>query len=127
MGDSYSGSTSGSEPENGGSIPLSPAKRFDMVSPIQISGTTVDGKDVIAGVFYLTSTIGLPLSFCIDLIYKRGMVVDWMDFYRQSIKEGEKHSRIIDKIKGALQDSCDKKTESEVMKRLLLCTSPAAT
>jgi len=54
------------------------------------------------------------------------VVVDWMDFYNQSIKEGEKHSRIMDKIKGALQDSCDKKTESEVMKRLLLCTPHAA-
>jgi hypothetical protein len=94
------------------------AKRSKGGSPVQISGKTIDGKFVVRGVHYIVSSIGLPLELCIEFLQKHNMVVDWVEYYTQSVKDCGKPDRVMEKIRGALQDTCDKEIQEKVIERL---------
>ena len=49
------------------------------------------------------------------------MIIDWLDYYSQAIKEGGKPDRVIERIRGVLQDCSDKETEKNVIERLQFC------
>lgn len=86
---------------------------------LHVSGKTVEGKPVVQGVFYITSTIGLPLEIILDTLTKQGMVIDWKDFYEDSFKNGQKPDRIIMRIESAVGDCFGPKYREEVSRRLL--------
>jgi len=87
-----------------------------------INGYTSDKKIVVGGVFSVYSSLtGLPLEDIINILYKNDMIIDWLDFYNQAMKEGWKPDRTIIKIKGALEDSFGLIYSREVIKRLKFC------
>jgi hypothetical protein len=64
----------------------------------QVSGKTVDGKLVIKGIYFVVSSIGLPLENVLEILQKENMVVDWLDYYDNALNHGSKSSRIMERI-----------------------------
>ena len=76
---------------------------------------------MVKGVFPLFSSLtGLPLQDILEILKQNNMVVDWVDFYEQSIKEGWKPDRTIIKIRDSVGDVFGSKYGEEVKKRLII-------
>lgn len=66
----------------------------------------------------MSSLLGLPLEEVVYLLYKENMVVDWMEFYTDAIKNGWNSERTINKICVAVEETYGKDYSTEVRKRL---------
>lgn len=84
---------------------------------LKISGKTIDGKPVVQGVFHVTSTHGIPLEVILDILTKRGMVIDWEDFIKNSLSNGGNPDTIRYRVETAVGDCFGSKYREEVMKR----------
>lgn len=67
-------------------------------------GETTDGKTVVAGVFTLMSTHGLPLEFILEELKSRGLVTDWVDFVVKARADGWKDRTIVTRVEAAVGD-----------------------
>lgn len=43
---------------------------------------------IVQGVFYLVDTEGIPLEIIMEELKDRGMMPDWIDFFREALKSG---------------------------------------
>jgi len=82
------------------------------------SGITTEGQPVIAGVFPLVGTHGVPLEFVLSEFKRCGQDVDWPDYVRGAIKDGHKPRTIKARILSAVGDVFGPKHAAEVKKRL---------
>ena len=90
-------------------------------SGLTIEGKTSDGKLVVSGIFKMvSSTIGLPLEFLLEIIDKNNMVISWTHFIEESLKSGWKWKTIENRIEYSVKEVYDKEYCSEVMKRINL-------
>jgi hypothetical protein len=87
---------------------------------LTVSGKTIDGKMVVRGLSKIVSTYGIPLEDCLEILVKKNMVVDWEDYYKESIKSGVKESSLVFKIESAVGDCFGSEYREEVSKRLKL-------
>jgi hypothetical protein len=56
-----------------------------------VSGQTIEGQNVYAGVWSLHATHGIPL----DVIFQKiEGVVDWVDFFKCAAADGVNHNRL---------------------------------
>jgi len=55
---------------------------------INIVGVSEDGKKVVAGVFRLFDTVGLPLEIIFERIKNEDWIVDWKEFIGDARKHG---------------------------------------
>ena len=85
---------------------------------LKLSGRTIEGKLVIANIFQVTSTIGLPLEIIVDVLNKRDMIINWQDFLNCSIASGARLDTTLNKIENAIGDVFGSKYKEEVMSRL---------
>ena len=53
-------------------------------------GATEDGGPVMADVFYLVGTHGIPLEVVLELMKARGMLVSWPLYVEDAMKDGAK-------------------------------------
>ena len=60
----------------------------------------------------------MPLEILLDILTKRGMVIDWKDFYKTSLSYGCNPSTVIHKIESAIGDYFGSKYREEVIKRI---------
>jgi hypothetical protein len=91
-------------------------------SPVKISGKTEDGKLVLSGVFRIVSSLtGLPLEIVLDQLDKKGMVVNWLDYFYDSVDSGMKPERVIERIRNAVGDVHGTDVGNEVIQRLKYC------
>ena len=67
-------------------------------SSLSLSGTTVDGKPVMSGVYNFHQSLGFPLELTFLELKDASFVPDWLDFYRLATDNGMGHDRIISKI-----------------------------
>lgn len=67
-----------------------------------------------------SSLTGLPLENILEVLRKHNMIVDWIDFYEQSVKEGWKSNRTINKIKESVSEIYGTEFGIETEKRLNL-------
>jgi hypothetical protein len=72
---------------------------------LRYNGITTDKKIVIAGVFYFTSTHGLPLEIILGEFNNNNMVVDWYDYCKSALKFGQKESSMRAGIREAIVDN----------------------
>ena len=87
---------------------------------LTVVGKTDDGKLVVQGVFKITTSIlGLPLEYVLLILKENNMIVDWIDFYKESVQNKWKSKTLITKIEASIIEIYDKKYCNEVMKRLL--------
>ena len=97
------------------------AKSIRGGSPLTISGKTLDGRPVVRGVFQWVSTYGLPLEVILDGLQKSGLMVDWLHFYDECIKEGWRPEGVKEKIRSAVGDIYGREHGEETIRRLETC------
>ncbi len=68
--------------------------------------------------FKVHETYGIPLELMIYQLNKHSYIIDWINFYEDSIKDGWNPRTTLSKIEVALIDSCGKVYSSEVITRL---------
>lgn len=74
---------------------------------------------MITGLFFpVSSLFGLPLEEVVYRLSKENMVVDWIDFYEDAIKNGWHPERTINKIVVSVEETFGKEYSMEVRKRL---------
>ena len=84
-----------------------------------VVGETVDGKEVIKGLFLVHSSLtGLPLEDCLKFLKEQNMVVDWIDFIEDSIKYEWKMKTTLIRIETSVTEVYGKEYCQEVMKRI---------
>lgn len=85
---------------------------------LQVVGQTEDGKPVVAGVFRLEDTEGIPLHVSLDYLNESGFMPDWTDFYIEARKNGWKHKTIVRKLGEAIEEIYGGKFRDVVIERL---------
>jgi len=86
---------------------------------LTVVGQTVDGKKVVQGLFLLsTSVTGLPLEDCLEILKKNDLIVDWIDFIKDSIKYEWKMERTLIRIEISVEEVYGKEYCKEVMRRI---------
>jgi hypothetical protein len=74
---------------------------------------------VVRGVFPVFSSLtGLPLQDILLILEQNNMVVDWVDFYEQSIKGGWRSDRTIMKIRDSVGDVFGSEVGIKIIERL---------
>jgi len=61
---------------------------------------------------------GLPLEYALQMLDKEGMVVDWIDYYEESLKNGWSTKTALNRIETAVGDYFGNTYKEEVIKRL---------
>lgn len=88
---------------------------------MKVVGKTEEGKLVVNGVFKMKDTYGFPLEMALDLLDKKGMVVDWLAFWEEGIQAGWKPERILMTIEASIGDVFGGKYREEFMRRMKYC------
>ena len=68
------------------------------------SGITTDNHPVLAGVFPLVGTHGVPLKLVLDFFKTRDLIVDWPDYIQGALKDGHKLRTLRGRILAAVGD-----------------------
>tara|TARA_R110000824_G_scaffold38621_1_gene117870 strand:+ start:455 stop:826 length:372 start_codon:yes stop_codon:yes gene_type:complete len=68
------------------------------------TGETTDGKDTIGGGFRFVDEKGIPLEILVSYLDDRGMMLDWLDFFADSKKQGWKPQRTFIRLQAAVGD-----------------------
>ena len=53
-----------------------------------INGKTIDGNNVISGVFWIYQTRGIPPEITIQTLKNRSMLCDWENFIKDAMMHG---------------------------------------
>ena len=86
---------------------------------LRVSGKTTDGKIVVQGIFKISSSLtGLPLDIILQQLDGNNMIVDWVDFYEESIRGGWKEKTSINRIETAVGDYYGPVHKNEIISRL---------
>jgi len=85
---------------------------------LETAGYTVDGKEVIKGIFKFYETVGLPLDFIIQHLKDKDCIPSWYDFVLEAREAGMKDIRIKAKLEEVILDVYGRKYWTEVLKRL---------
>jgi hypothetical protein len=67
------------------------------------SGTTTDGRPVVAGLFAVVNSEGVGLDVLLELLHDRRWVVDWLDFLRHARDFGWNLRTAAGKIHAAIE------------------------
>lgn len=66
------------------------------------TGMTTDGQTVLAGVFYLVGSCGVPLEIILGYFKDNNYVVDWPEYTQHALKDGARLHNIQSKIEAAI-------------------------
>jgi len=66
----------------------------------------------------MSSVLGVPLEFLLNMLNKRDMVVSWTDFYDSSVKHCWKYSTTRERISTSVFEEYGPVYRDEVIKRL---------
>lgn len=72
---------------------------------LQKVGLTQDGKTVVAGVYKLYETHGLPLAVVFSLLEEHNMVPCWLAYLQEATSAGLTPDRAIRKVEDAIADA----------------------
>ena len=75
-----------------------------MAKFLKQTGVCPDGTPVMAGVFVLVDTHGVPLTTAVELLQGKGVMPDWLDFYQSALRVGWKPVGILSKMDEAVLD-----------------------
>lgn len=64
-----------------------------------MSGKTEDGVRIIRGTFPFVNSIGLPLDVVVEYLRDHGCMMDWIDFYLESLKCDWPPERTFDRLR----------------------------
>ena len=70
---------------------------------IRRSGTSTDGRPVVAGLFSVVNSEGVGLDVLLELFHDRRWIVDWLDFLRHARDFGWNLRTAAGKIHAAIE------------------------
>lgn len=82
------------------------------------SGLTLDRKAVYTGVFKLIGTHGIPLEIILHKFQSDGILIDWVDYVKDALRDGHKPNTIKSRILSAIGDIYGHIYKNEIEKRL---------
>jgi alanyl-tRNA synthetase len=85
---------------------------------LTVVGKTESDIPVMAGVFTLVGTHGVPLEIILSFFQQRGVLVDWQDYIRAALKDGHKYQTVRARILSAVGDVYGPVYRAEMEKRL---------
>lgn len=85
---------------------------------LYLKGVTTDEQQVVAGVFRLYETEGLPLEVIFQALMDRDCIPCWISFYRECFHAKMKHNHILSKLEPAIADSYGSEMAAEVIRTL---------
>ena len=95
------------------------AKSNPKKGTLSVVGKTEDGSLIVSGVFELMSSVlGLPLEYILEILKSNNMLVSWTHFYQDSLKHCWKYKTTRERISTAVGDVYGPKYRDEVLKRL---------
>jgi alanyl-tRNA synthetase len=77
---------------------------MEVVMGMQQSAVTTEGQPVMAGVFPLVGTHGIPLEVILHRFKESGQVVDWPDYVAGALADGHKPRTVKARIAAAVGD-----------------------
>lgn len=80
----------------------------------RVVGRTTEGKRVIGGIFPIVSSEGIPLEVILGDLDRKGCVIDWYDFWKESVSSGWNPRSTITKITTAVGDVQGPKIKEKV-------------
>lgn len=83
-----------------------------------VTGRTQDGKLVIGGVFRFVGEQGIPLDLIVSFLNEHNLMLDWLDFLRDSEKEGWPRERTIHRLQETVGDVYGPEWAAEWSKRM---------
>lgn len=66
----------------------------------------------------MSSRLGVPLEFLLEILQKQNMVVDWIQFYEDSVKHGWSYKTTRLRIDSSVGDIYGSEYREEVLKKL---------
>lgn len=73
----------------------------------------------MSGVFDLMSSIlGLPLEYILEILESKNMLVSWTHFYEDSVRRGWKYNTTRKRVSSAVGDVYGLKYRDEVLEKL---------
>ena len=72
---------------------------------VRVVGTTTDGRQVVAGLYILYETHGIPLDVIIGGCSERGVVPSWSHMVGEAAAAGMSKARAISKVRQAVSDA----------------------
>lgn len=82
------------------------------------SGITPEGRAVIAGIFSLVGTHGVPLEIVLYKLKNEGLVADWVDYIKSALADGHNLGTIKARISAAVGDVYGSSYKKQVEFRL---------
>jgi hypothetical protein len=80
---------------------------------------TEDGRLVVGNVFEnVSSRLGIPLDFVLDILDRHGMVIDWIRYYEDSLKSGWSYKTLRLRLDTTLGDVYGSEHRDQVLERL---------
>lgn len=71
---------------------------------LETVGRTVDGKDVVAGIYRMYETHGVPFVAIFAALERRNAIPDWCALFRESRSAGVAVERVLGKFDDAISD-----------------------
>lgn len=71
-------------------------------NPLVKVGETVDGRDVVSGVFQIKGQTGLPLENLIEILDSKGLVVSWLHLLLEAIDSGVNVDKFFAELRSAV-------------------------
>ena len=90
---------------------------------MKIVGKTTEKKIVVANVFLLFDTYGLPLVTIFDFCKENDFVISWLDFYNEAKLAGWEHKTIISRLSDSICDVWGDEYRNAVMSRLTVMSN----
>lgn len=75
-----------------------------MKKTLRVTGYTVDGKPVMAGIFRIAETHGVPLDVILEQLHQENLCIDWRDYYLSALASGMTASKVLTQIEQACAD-----------------------
>jgi hypothetical protein len=73
----------------------------------------------MGGTFRFVDEKGIPLEIVVERLHGRGWMMDWLDFYRDSVKQGWPKDRTIGRLREAVGDVYGPEWADEWHRRML--------
>jgi hypothetical protein len=74
---------------------------------------------MMGGTFRFVDEQGLPLDLLVDWLKDRGMMMDWLDFYRSSVEQGWPRKRTTTRLRMVVGDVYGPEWAEEWFKRFV--------
>lgn len=83
-----------------------------------MTGKTETGQSVLGNIFIQCESRGVQLEVMVDILYGQGHLIDWVQFYEDSVKACWNTQTTINKIKYTLDEVLGREYSDEVINRL---------